>query len=232
MDVTEQIIQSHIKYGGSDYNNPAYFGAQRKLNYSSPGGSITKPANIEINYFPSEINWKDTVGLFGAENYFVRVKVNIDFNVITKQEIINGYYPAVLSPEEQVVSDPYTTLNTGGDTPRSGQAYIDRNLDLDTVNTYEPADIIAKVEPIPNGVLSVDLTNKGTGNQYIDKHLDVRIYNSKREEHPYDVMYIKPQEVFYVGFHARNTRRLPFDVTVRIGDVYTDSSNIDSRYLS
>ena len=226
MDVTEQVIQSHIQYGGSDYNNPDYFAAQRSLNYAAPGGSISKPAQMEINYFPSEINWKDSVGLFGSENMFVKVTVDVDFKVITADPVVNTYFPARITDESQVAADPYTTLNTGGDTPRSGQAYIDDTLDLTIVNDYEPATINETIEPIGDGVLSVVLENKGTGNQYVDKHVDVRLYNRERMEHPYDVMYVRPKDFFYIGFHARNTRRLPFDVTVRIGDLYRVKSEV------
>ena len=226
MDVTDQVIQSHIQYGGSDYNNPDYFAAQRSLNYAAPGGSITKPAQMEINYFPSKVNWKDSIGLFGSENMFVKVTLDVDFKVITADPIINTYYPAVKTVENQVAADPYTTLNAGGNTPRSGQAYIDDTLDLTIVNDYEPATINETIEPIADGVLSVVLENKGTGNQYVDKHLDVRLYNRERMEHPYDVMYVRPKDFFYIGFHARNTRRLPFDVTVRIGDLYRVKSEV------
>ena len=169
---------------------------------------------------------KDSVGLFGAENLFVKITVDVDFKVITQETVVNTYFPARISTEQQVADDPYTTLNTGGDTPRSGQAYIDETLDLTTVNTYEPAFITDTTDPIPDGVLSIILNNKGTGNQYVDKHLDVRIYNRQREEHPYDVMYVRPKDFFYIGFHARNTRRLPFDVTLRIGDIYKEKNEV------
>jgi len=220
MDVTDQILQSHIKYGGSDYNNPAYFSAQKSLNYGSPGGSITNPQQLSVKYFATDINWKDAVGLFGSENLFVKVTVDIDFSVVGRDLIVNSYEPARLSNEIVNASDPYTTANTGGPSPRSGQAYVDYTLDLTTVNDFEPAEMSGGIAKIADGVLSVILNNRGTGNQYVDKHLDVRLYNRDREEHPYDIMYVRPSDVFYIGFHARNTRRLPFDVSVRIGDEY------------
>ena len=232
MDVTDQIIQSHIQYGGSDYNNPAYFAAQRSLNYACPGGSITKPAQYQVEYFPTEINWKDSVGLFGAENFFVKVTVDVDFKVITAEPVVNTYFPARVGDEVQT-SDPYTTLNSGGSVPASGQAYADPTLDLEEIlNTYEPARIQENVDPIYDGVLSIVLNNKGTGNQYVDSHLDVRLYNRDREEHPYDVMYVRPKDFFYVGFHARNTRRLPFDVTIRVGDLYRQREDVHPPLLA
>ena len=64
---------------------------------------------------------------------------------------------------------------------------------------------------------SVYLENKGTNNIYVDSHVDSRLYKINREEHPYELMYIATKDCVYVGIHARNTRRLPFDMTVYFG---------------
>ena len=95
------------------------------------------------------------------------------------------------------------------------------------------------IAKISDGVLSVILFNRGTGNQYVDKHLDVRLYNRDREEHPYDIMYVRPSDVFYIGFHARNTKRLPYNVTCEIGKSENsefagllDLDEIDPRLLA
>mgnify|MGYP005712883483 CR=1 FL=1 len=51
----------------------------------------------------------------------------------------------------------------------------------------------------------------------------MRLYNSGREEHAYDKMYVKFDDHFYIGFHARNTRRLPYNVEVTVGqDLYNN----------
>ena len=42
MDVTEQIQNIHIKYGGSDSTNPSVLSASKKLNYAI-GSSISSP---------------------------------------------------------------------------------------------------------------------------------------------------------------------------------------------
>ena len=77
--------------------------------------------------------------------------------------------------------------------------------------------------------LSVQLVNHETGNMYNDTHLDVRLYTSEHEEHPYDLMFIKPKDHFFVGVHARNTRRLPYNIEVKIGEEYTPLESITNR---
>jgi hypothetical protein len=85
------------------------------------------------------------------------------------------------------------------------------------------------------GLLSIDLKNLKTGNTYIDSWLDVRLYTADREEHPYDRMYIRENDFFYIGFHARNTRRLPYNVDCLVGDVYVREDSLtddERRYIA
>ena len=62
---------------GYDSTNPAYLSANRSLNYAV-GGSIQRPEMDKVSIIPYVINYQDTVGLFGKENHFVRVNVNIN----------------------------------------------------------------------------------------------------------------------------------------------------------
>ena len=64
---------------------------------------------------------------------------------------------------------------------------------------------------------SVYLENKGTNNIYVDRHVDGRLYKVNREEHPYELMYVATKDCVYVGIHARNTKRLPYDMTIYFG---------------
>ena len=85
-------------------------------------------------------------------------------------------------------------------------------------DTYVPANLLPNSAKTNSGTrVKIDLNNLKTGNQYIDSWLDIRLYNKERMEHPYDIMYVAPREFFYIGFHARNTRRLPYNVECAIG---------------
>ena len=246
MDVTPQILEHHKIYGASDSTKQHSASSSRCLNYSN-GASIQRPENENVSNVPIVINYKDAVGLFGSENHFVKVNVLIQ-NPILGNYIINTYEPAVLSEEQVVASDVYTYLNTG---TSDGQAYIDYDADNNSdgscgsdivcINEYEPAVIGDNSIPnIASKFFKVELSNLKTGNIYIDSWLDVRLYNKNYDEHPYDVMYIKYNEPFYIGFHARNTKRLPYNVNCVIGEEVEGSTlpalveinDIDPRLLA
>ena len=98
---------------------------------------------------------------------------------------------------------------------------VDYDKDLAPLNTYDPALISRQgLAILPDSYVSVDLENLKTGNKYIDSWFDVRLYSKTREEHPYDKMYVRMNDFFYIGFHARNTRRLPYNVKCVIGREY------------
>jgi len=127
---------------------------------------------------------------------------------------------ARMSIESVDPDDPYTYPNEGYNTP--GQAHIDQLADKTIVNTFEPARFSGnRAFGLTSSVVKIDLNNLKTGNKYIDSWLDVRLYNKAREEHPYDIMYVAPNSYFYVGFHARNTKRLPYNVKCVIGTKFS-----------
>ncbi len=100
------------------------------------------------------------------------------------------------------------------------------------VNTYESANILGNRLPrIPDAYLSVDLRNIKTGNRYLDDWLDIRLYTSEREEHPYNKMYIRGRSHFYIGVHARNTKRLPYDIICTVGRKYRNYASIHDQKL-
>ena len=79
--------------------------------------------------------------------------------------------------------------------------------------------------------VKINLKNLKTGNIYLDSWLDVRLYTQDREEHPYDVMYCGRRDSFYIGFHARNTKRLPYNVECIIGEEYLTDSELKKDIL-
>lgn len=218
MNVTDQILESHRIYGASDNTSKAGLSSSRSLNYAS-GASIQRPEQEKVTTIPRTMTYQDSVGLFGAENHFVKVNVLIqnpilgDFVVEEKEEI---FKPALISNDITDPDDPYTYPNTGSDEP--GTAFINYNIDNSVVNTFNPAFFSGEtIANINSKFFKVELINLKTGNIYVDNWLDVRLYNKYHEEHPYPVMYIKYNEPFYIGFHARNTRRLPYNVDCVLG---------------
>ena len=220
-DVTPQILKSHQIYGASDNTNPAYLSANRSLNYAA-GGSITKPELDKVTIIPYTINYQDTVGLFGKENHFIRINVNVDRSVAFACFDEEGWECAVMSQGLDL-----STVNT------YVPAVADPSLDLTTENTYEPAEVFSNNELTSkhDAFISVDLENLKTGNKYIDSWFDVRLYTADRKEHPYNKMYVRLKDHFYIGFHARNTKRLPYNVKCVIGQEYVSGLEAGSiRY--
>ena len=148
MDVTDEILRNHQIYGGSDNTAPHTLAASRSLNYVK-GGSITKPAIENLSIIPFTFKYQDAVGLFGAENYFVRVNVKID----------RSYSLACF--EEPFWECAEVDENYDEWEPLYQQAGIDRDADKTTVNSYEPANIITRtsVPLVPDAYISVDLKN-------------------------------------------------------------------------
>ena len=217
MDVTQEILRNTEIYGSSDYTAPWSLASSKSLNYAQ-GASIQKPIQERVTVLPRRLNYKDTVGLFGAENVFVKVDLKIiDTGNLCFEE--PGWLCLRISADSELVNTYYT-------------AVADAALDLETVNTYEPAQINNNLAQIPNPYVGVSLANLKTGNKYIDAWFDVRLYTKTREEHPYDEMYLPANDYFYIGFHARNTRRLPYNVECLIGTAYKTKNDVDPRLIA
>ena len=221
MDVTAEILQNHLTYGASDNTNPIGLSSSRSLNYAA-GPSITRPDKARVTLIPYTLKYQDSVGLFGAENYFVKIDVTL-----------NPIIAAACFEEPGWVC-AQTKRKLEMDNGWEG-AVIDETKDLTTVNTYEPAFMKYSLNKQYKGYLSIDLKNLKTGNIYIDSWLDTRLYTADREEHPYDKMYVRENDSFYIGFHARNTRRLAYNVECLIGNEYISEDEIPTdqrRYIA
>ena len=218
MDVTQQLNNAILTMGGSGTTNSSYAASSKSLNYAKDKNSIQNAATERVTAIPYVLNYKDAVGLFGAENIFIKIQLNIQsaasaFTNINTPE--NTYYP-VWTFFEEGVENFYEA------------AVFDFNADRNTVNTYEPAKISNDLSAFNKPYVRVDLTNLKTGNQYIDNWFDVRIYTKNREEYPYDTIYLGINDYFYLGFHARNTRRLPYNVQVEIGNEYLEFYDLNA----
>ena len=212
MDVTQSIERAILNMGGSGTTNPAYAASSKSLNYAKDRNTIQNAATERVTAIPYVLNYKDTVGLFGAENIFVKVQLNIQsatsaFTNVNVPE--NTYYP-VWTFYEEGVENFYAT------------GVFDFTLDRTTVNDYEPAKISNDLSAFNKPYVRIDLTNLKTGNKFIDNWFDVRIYTKDREEYAYDTIYLSTNDYFYLGFHARNTRRLPYNVQLEIGNEYLE----------
>ena len=219
MDVTEQVLYTHRIYGGSDSTRRSSLAASKSLNYAN-GASIQHPVEQRVNILPYKFPFTGEVGLFGAENYFIKIDLK-DLQLYTYTCYLdNTYECATLSKE------------SGSDAFWSNGVVNYGNFPTD--DGYEQAVIDENKLPsnIRQAHVSVQLNNLKTGNIYVDNHVDVRLYTRDREEHPYDFMYVPTNSYFYIGVHARNTKELPFNIECHVGEEYVGLDNIqDKRYV-
>ena len=217
-NVTEQIEKIHRIYGASDYTAPQRHAAGRSLNYAT-GASMQRAEREPVTVIPYNLEYKDTVGLFGAENHFVRVDLRIKGDVLRACYEEERWECAALgerNPEEIAWYGGYININH--DEP------IERDF-------YEQAAITENKLKGTNGYVSIELTNNKIGIHQNDAWLDVRLYTEGRQEHPYNKMYVKSTDSFYIGFHARNTRRLGYDVECLVGGQYLQYDEIEDKRL-
>tara|TARA_Y100000389_G_scaffold199975_1_gene239455 strand:- start:646 stop:1332 length:687 start_codon:yes stop_codon:yes gene_type:complete len=218
MDVTKEINNNYIVYGASDYTSSKGNAASKQLNYAS-GASISKPDTQTISVIPHTFKYQDNVGLMGAENYFVKVQLSI------VGDIVRSCF------EEEFFS--CASIRSGQDTGSYTRADFTLGT-FPTLNTYEEA--IGAGDRLPflpggRGFLSVQLNNLKTGNAYVDKDLDICLYTADREGHPYDKMYVQVNDHFYIGFHARNTKRVSYDAECTIGTELRSYDSINDKRL-
>ena len=218
MNVTQEIQQNHIVYGASDYTAPGGLSASKSLNYAK-GPSINNPDSASVSVIPYTFRYADSVGLFGAENYFLKVDVEIATNIARACFEEEGWECAYVDYLKQELDPNYYTAEI-------------TDKDKTIVNDYKPADMISNSLPVlRDGYISIDLENIKSNNRFIDDWLDIRLYTQDKEEHPFNKMYMKSRGHFYIGVHARNTKRLPYDIMCEIGLEYRQYDSIEDKQL-
>tara|TARA_X000001382_G_scaffold118296_1_gene98467 strand:- start:1465 stop:2157 length:693 start_codon:yes stop_codon:yes gene_type:complete len=220
MNVTKEINNNYIVYGASEYTASKGLSASKQLNYAA-GPSLTNPEKQTVSVIPHTFKYKDSVGLMGAENYFTKVILTIAGDIVRSCFEEEYWSCAKITPGSDALDPNYS----GGIVDFGSFA---------TVNTYVEA--VAAEDSLPflpgaRGFLSVDLSNLKTGNAYVDKDLDVRLYTMDREEHPFDKMYLQANDYFYIGFHARNTKRINYDIECTIGTELRSYDSIADKTL-
>ena len=216
MNVTEQINRSMANGGGSA--NPAYFATNRSLNYAKGSNSLLNARQEYVTAIPYTSNYKDSVGLFGAENVFIKVQLDIQNSLSLVSGIdINDYISAVVDPAND--SSLYWD-----------QAETDYTQDLIVENTYYPALLENdELDFVPNALVKINMKNLKTGNKYIDCWFETSLYTPDRRPHEYDTMFVPLKGYFYMGFHARDTKRLPYNVSMTVEDKLYSKNELTSE---
>jgi hypothetical protein len=248
IDVTEQIRQYHQLYGGSDNTQQGGLAASKSLNYShAPTMQQAQPVNTTV--YPYTFKLSGQVGLFGAENYYLRVDVDMLTPLDDDMEEY-GWYPAKFTEGVPTTVNTYQSAQLDFDldpppaSPREGAqntpeqqagirccAFIGGIPSDPILNCYYPVLITTGVPTFYDPLISVDLNDIGVNNIYIDNWLETMLYTREKKMWGYDRMYIRPKDHFYVGIHARNTKHLPYNVDVIVGKEYVQSDEVADKSL-
>ncbi len=203
MDVTQEVLNATLSYGSSGSTQQEYLSTSKSLNFGK-GGSINKALKENVSSAGYSVNYVDSIGLQGSENRFVKFDIDI-VDTYKDFEGEDGWDPMLLTDEDPDEDNDYYPI------------IYDMNTDSTVVNTYEPASILSSLPMYPDGYIGIDLENIKTNNIYVDSHLDVRLYTRNKEEHPYNKMYVNYADSFYIGLHARNSKRLPYNIKCTVG---------------
>jgi len=206
-DVSVELERCKLQYGGVGSTKQEATSVNRRLDFAA-GNTIQSPVVELVSTTPAVLNFENVVGLFGAENTFVKVNLDIVSTAVTEASF--------KMPDEYFTAFVDRRANAG-DTPTYITTVIQDNLDTEVVNDYEPALMTTSLGFAVNPVVSVTLENLKTGNIYIDNYLDMELYGPDRRTTGSDTIYVGTDGYFYIGFHARKTKRLPYKAKVTIG---------------
>lgn len=207
VDVTDQILQTFRKYGGSQSVRENSLAPNSALVHGK-GPSLQKALEQRVTTAPFEFVYQGQIGLFANENIFFKIFLDI--------KDIGSLNNCFEEPGWECAKVDYKAMELD---PYYNSALIDSNA-IEQDPFYEGAQFSNNL-PISEGsttsLVSIKLDNEGTGNKYEDANVDARLYSDCRYEHPFDQMFVPIRGFFYLGIHARNTKRNGYNVKCRIG---------------
>lgn len=223
MDVTDQILLQTIRQGGSDNTNPATIAAAKVLNYAI-GATATQAEREKITSVPYTVPFRDAVGL-GVDNFFVKFKIDVDEPRFSCFEPPGWECARITGSSRFDPSSDYEDAIIFESLDNNDDGSCGPNLTC--INTYEPAQtpdsqFYAQNKPR----LSIRVVNKGTGNMYVDKDFDCNLMQKSRRPIQEDTLWCTLNDEFFIAFHARNTKNIPYNVDLIIGEQILDEEDI------
>lgn len=219
-DVTPQIISYAELYGSSDNTNQNSTASSRTLQYAT-GSTVQKPVHVPVKTAPQLLTFQNPtgVGLFGAE--MVVLRFDLDIKDSGKLDNcgpigIDLYFPACVHRIDQGTVNTYQQLEA------------DQYADLIEVNSYEPAlfSNTGVLDTLHQPMIKVGLKNLGSGNQYQDCWVDAYFLGADRKVMAETEFWTPLRSSFYLSISARNTRRMPYNLEVSIGDQITSLNSL------
>ena len=227
MDVTEQYLATLTQYGGSEFTQADSLVGSKSLIYAQ-GPSMQKAVEQTVTTIPFEINYQGSIGLMGTENIFFKIILDIQDTGAAINCFEETNWECVKVTQGDNTQDCPT--NDQGDIIG---CYENAVIDVDAAEGDEPIYAAARFTnelPFTEGdtLIGVQLTNEGTGNIYEDANVDSRLYSKCRFEHGFDDMLVNARGYFYVGIHARNTKRNAYNVKCKVGTAFRKPEELNS----
>ena len=150
MDVTNQIQQNVLAYSASDNTNANQLVSSKRLNYAE-GATLQKPEVANLTAIPFTLSYSDTVGLFGVENYFLKVNAAIDGEIVLACFVEEGWNCAFVEGVPPTTGTTVTYYAPTSPYPPNSQRPIDANeyrIDdaqgnaVSSTNTIDAGDLI------------------------------------------------------------------------------------------
>tara|TARA_Y100001973_G_C5204862_1_gene340680 strand:- start:2067 stop:2738 length:672 start_codon:yes stop_codon:yes gene_type:complete len=215
MDTSEAVLDSYLTYGGSDRTAAKDLSTSKSLNYAK-GASLVKPVIENVNTAGYSITFTDSVGIMGPENYFVKFNLDI-IDAGNNYEAEEGWIALFYSAANDSTVNTYVTGTN------------DLQADTVEVNGFAPANFSNSIPNYIDGVIKITLDNLKTNNHFVDSWLDARLYTQDRLEFPFDTMYVGLKDSFYLGIHARDKRRIPYNIKCTVTTDVRSYSTLSSE---
>ena len=215
MEVTEEYLVKLQSMGSSENTSAGNLVGSKSLIYAK-GPSMQRAIPLHVTSIPWEFQFKGELGMMGAENIFYKISLDIkDTGAADNCFEERGYVCMRIDLSSYDESPGYVEALIDFNAPEFDDEWIGANLTTELPFSKGDEVILASLE------------NVGTGNQYVDKSIDVRLYGPCRFEHEFDDMWVGlSQYHFYVGIHQRETKRGSYNVKCKIGTTFRDRSEL------
>jgi len=216
VDVTDQILQTFRTYGGSQSVRENSLASNSALVHGK-GASLQRALEQRVTTAPFEFVYQGEIGLFGAENAFFKIILDIQDSGAFSNCVEEPGWECAMIDFNGMELDPYydaafVDIDAVEEDPSYEGAQFSNNLPVDKASS--------------NSLISIKVLNEGTGNKYEDANVDIRLYSDCRYEHPFDEMLVPLRGFFYLGIHARNTKRNGYNFKCRIGERFVNAEDL------
>ena len=186
MDVTEEYLVKYQGMGSSEHTAADSLVGSKSLIYAK-GPSMQRAIKLPVTSIPWEFEFKGDIGLMGAENIFYRIYLDVqDTGGANNCFEERGYVCMNVQLYNYDTSPNYDWGVIDFDAPELDPQWTSANFTTEL--PFETGDEI----------ILVTLENVGSGNKYVDRYIDVRLYSDCRFEHEFNNMWVNQRTSIFM----------------------------------